>query len=64
MAGLVDGIRCKACDRSKPNGDKELCPHCLNISRSMFRDLDPPDEEGYIILQEVMNAEIGRQENG
>lgn len=64
MAGLVDGIRCKACDRSKPHGDKELCSECLQIARMYFRDLDPPDEEGDIIQERIRIYEVSKQGNG
>ncbi len=46
---LTRGLHCKACD--KPiEGDPELCSQCLQIARSLFADVDKPDEEEFIDL--------------
>lgn len=53
MAELQRGITCKACGKSI-SSDPELCPYCLDIARSCFRDIDPPDEDT-IPYDEVMH---------
>lgn len=52
MGELIPGIHCKACDRPI-DGDPELCSECLNIARGLFRDLDKPDDEGFLTDEEI-----------
>ena len=43
ISGLIRGLRCKACN--KPiQGDPELCGKCLEVARSLIRDIDLPDD--------------------
>jgi hypothetical protein len=43
MAELTRGLHCKACDKPIKN-DPELCNTCLQVARSLIKDIDDVDD--------------------